>query len=728
MIRHTRFALVSLVCLVLASPVAAPPGHAATLVGSKGRPRSASPAKRQPPRRLRLSVQPAQLFVNRDVQLHIRVTDDRGKPLDGVIVSVLGADYPVEQASHHGSVTMTVHTHQLGRATVRAGITGYSAAAAPLPIVLGPPADVLAIKAGLQVRAPRASAVNGRIGMNLFSNYHATTGKNQFGSLGLRDGTLVDLNQDTDVMIIDPLNQRLTAGELFMEVVHGSVSHHVHVGSAVAATKGTRLDVRTSARTRTSVVRVIEGRVQVTNAGRSVLVGAGQQTTIVGARPPTPPKPTNLRPILVWVYHIPNSTSNVVPPVLVLPTPPGLPTPLHPIHGPGFTPGANPPVTVQPPAPPSGTPVTVTGSIVDRTLTRGVYLLQGQVDVPAKSTLTIAPGSVLEMAGNAYLVVGGTLMAQGTADAPIVFTSASAKPAPGDWGFVQIATAAGSPTSTLDHVQMFYGGGKIYGVLAGIELYVTDGAAPMVRNSAFAQSAGTGVTANGGTRPTLTDDVFADNGGVPLSLPPDDAGLLTGARFGAGSGPVYIRAGSVANDATWQRQDVPYELDGGVSVAAKVALTLAPGSVLEMTGNAYLVVGGTLTARGTADAPIVFTSASAKPVPGDWGFVQIATAAGTPASTLDHVQMFYGGGKIYGVLAGIELLVSGGPAPLVRDCAFVQSAGTGVTVADGGQASVQNSQFYDDAGFAISLPTADTAHVRGNRFGPGQQGIQVRGH
>ena len=71
-----------------------------------------------------------------------------------------------------------------------------------------------------------------------------------------------------------------------------------------------------------------------------------------------------------------------------------------------------------------------------------VYLLKGAVTVPTGVTLTIEPGTVIkgDKATNASLVVlqGGRLMANGTAAAPIVFTSnqAAGSRAPGDWGGV----------------------------------------------------------------------------------------------------------------------------------------------------------------------------------------------------------------------------------------------------------------------------------------------------
>lgn len=77
-----------------------------------------------------------------------------------------------------------------------------------------------------------------------------------------------------------------------------------------------------------------------------------------------------------------------------------------------------------------------------QTLKKGTYHLKGWVYVADGSTLTIEPGTVIkgDKETMAALIVerGGKLMAQGTVDEPIVFTSEMPKGErrPGDWGGV----------------------------------------------------------------------------------------------------------------------------------------------------------------------------------------------------------------------------------------------------------------------------------------------------
>jgi len=101
----------------------------------------------------------------------------------------------------------------------------------------------------------------------------------------------------------------------------------VQAGTAVAATKGTRFDVRYNAKTRSFVVTVVEGRVQVTNRKKSTLVNAGQQTTVAANQPPSAPKKVDLRTVVKWVPTLPNTNAstlpaNLFPPVSVPTKPP----------------------------------------------------------------------------------------------------------------------------------------------------------------------------------------------------------------------------------------------------------------------------------------------------------------------------------------------------------------------------------------------------------------------
>ncbi len=83
-------------------------------------------------------------------------------------------------------------------------------------------------------------------------------------------------------------------------------------------------------------------------------------------------------------------------------------------------------------------------------------------------TLTIEPGVEVRFNANRLLEVTGTLVARGTAETPILFTSNVASPAPGDWGGIQFLDTSTDAAydgddeyvsgSILEHVIVEYAG------------------------------------------------------------------------------------------------------------------------------------------------------------------------------------------------------------------------------------------------------------------------------
>ena len=99
--------------------------------------------------------------------------------------------------------------------------------------------------------------------------------------------------------------------------------------------------------------------------------------------------------------------------------------------------------------------------------------------------------------------------------------------------------------------------------------------------------------------------------------------------------PLFARAetqvsGSITEDTTWSLAGSPYIATGDVTVRQSVSdsgnvptLTIEPGVEVRFAPGTGLYVGddaghGVLSAQGTQDAPITFTSNSATPSPGDW--------------------------------------------------------------------------------------------------------------
>jgi hypothetical protein len=92
------------------------------------------------------------------------------------------------------------------------------------------------------------------------------------------------------------------------------------------------------------------------------------------------------------------------------------------------------------------------------------WTLKGYVYVPEGITLTIEPGTVIKSditeKGALTIERGGKIMAEGTADKPIVFTSGNDFPIAGDWGGVVIL---GRATTNKGEATIEGGIGRMYG-------------------------------------------------------------------------------------------------------------------------------------------------------------------------------------------------------------------------------------------------------------------------
>jgi len=97
-------------------------------------------------------------------------------------------------------------------------------------------------------------------------------------------------------------------------------------------------------------------------------------------------------------------------------------------------------------------------------------------------------------------------------------------------------------------------------------------------------------------------------------------------RARAGAGDVVVIRGEVVRDTVLKRKRT-YLLQGFVTVRAGATLRIRPGTTVYCDVGATLVVerGAKLRAEGTAELPIVFTSAQpeAERRRGDWGGIVV---------------------------------------------------------------------------------------------------------
>ena len=101
-----------------------------------------------------------------------------------------------------------------------------------------------------------------------------------------------------------------------------------------------------------------------------------------------------------------------------------------------------------------------------------VYVVDDNAGIPAGEVLTIEAGTVVRFDGYYFLVIDGTLIADGSEQEPILFTSNKASPAPGDWDRLVFTDSSVDATfdaegnyvdgSIVRHAVFEYGNSAVY--------------------------------------------------------------------------------------------------------------------------------------------------------------------------------------------------------------------------------------------------------------------------
>jgi hypothetical protein len=398
-------------------------------------------------------------------------------------------------------------------------------------------------------------------------------------------------------------------------------------------------------------------------------------------------------------------------------------------------------------------------------------------DATNHPVLTIEPGVTVTFASNAYLSIGmaqvaaapGALQAAGTAASPIVLTSDAANPSAGAWGGVYFNPTADA-TSTLSDAVVKYAGQQFAPLLdTPVDLgsiYVDAGTASPLGNSTplhvllsnltVSNNGGSGIVFFGpyagfaASSGALTISDWA-SGGYPIVIDPNSADtvpttMTTGSGHQGGIGILAEEANTsgggqhiLVHDETWPALPIPYIVDEsdysntssagdcGLFVdgtdSATVTLTIAAPNTVEFQkpaagGACGLYVsqnhsGGRILATGTASAPIVFTSAQATPVPGDWAGITVS--ADPPTADFGTTSFAYCTISYAGEMTTSEVFFDGAPTcgsaigdgtdgPSVNNCAFTNYAGCAIDGLD---------LLDEDTAYGT-----ETAGTNGNTFAP----------
>ncbi len=370
-----------------------------------------------------------------------------------------------------------------------------------------------------------------------------------------------------------------------------------------------------------------------------------------------------------------------------------------------------------------------------------VYTLSGSVEVPKGMTLTVGPGQIIKagVGGQGYsalLTVDGTLSAQGTAAAPVIFTSiyddssggntdndstGTSVGHPGNWSGLQFN--ADSTNNVLDNVDVMYAGGG-----AATAAVHDDGGPLAISNSVVSHSSDNGLQL-AQTNATLDADTFTNNAYDAVAMDLDSNPTITGETAtsfaGNGNNGLVVGSGSLVESLNWTNPDIVYSLSGSVTVPNGMTLTIGAGQVIKAGGPGLLdytllTVDGTLSAQGTAAAPVIFTSIRDDASGGNTDNDSTGTSVGNPGAwsglqfnadstnnVLDYVDVMYAGGGA----ASAEVYDDGGPLTLF-DSVVSYSSDNGVQLAQS-TATLSGDTITNNAYDAVTMDVNSSPIITG---------------
>lgn len=193
-------------------------------------------------------------------------------------------------------------------------------------------------------------------------------------------------------------------------------------------------------------------------------------------------------------------------------------------------------------------------------------------------------------------------------------------------------------------------------------------------------------------------------------------------------------SGIIDRDTAWSPSAcASYVVRTNVLVGAAATLTIAAGTVVRFQADRQLRVAGTLIARGSPDARIVFTSDAAKPAPGDWNALEFIG----PGAIFDELGQYLRGSILqyatveYGGSGDGAVVVNAG-APFIDHCWIRDNRGNGIfkqvniNVTEGADTRITNNRVENNSAHGVHFGNGGTGTVSGNEIiGNGLYGIHA---
>jgi len=371
------------------------------------------------------------------------------------------------------------------------------------------------------------------------------------------------------------------------------------------------------------------------------------------------------------------------------------------------------------------------------------YSISEYIEVNGSATLTIEPGVTLSFDGNIGIEVGnadvGTLVAVGTAQDPITFTSSSSPPLAGDWGGIRLFDGT-LPGTQIAYAKVDFCGADRSGCIVG------DGVSPNVVTIDHVTIDHVGPDSDG-ILEWDSDSNFLITNSTFSNIPEDKyaisvqassfAGIGAGNTFNGGT-MIEIGGGTIGSTASWVDRGTPVAVTGSVwleSVSGNPVLTIGAGMTLMFAATNPPVefsVGyggaGSLVIAGTSAKRVTLTSLAPTPDLGDWVGVEVWSAGKAQISFAD---ISYAGSD--GVSGGGDLILENGNSPAdiaVDHSSFTYSRGYGIYLDCAGATVTPQSTVELNAGISYAHNESDPTNsgLPSENVGPGLTGPDCTFH
>lgn len=250
-----------------------------------------------------------------------------------------------------------------------------------------------------------------------------------------------------------------------------------------------------------------------------------------------------------------------------------------------------------------------------------LYWVKNSITV--SSTLTIQPGTIVKFATSARLTINGSILAAGTADSLIVFTSERDDPyggdtngdgvatggAPGNWDMVYL-NAGSNTSSVLDYCLFRFGGSSGNG---NIRIH---SAVPSVTNITSTQSSNYGLYITSGSNIALSNSYFGGNANDGVLIQGSNPSFYNSSFVGNGRYGIYVNSGS-SNFFSVRKSTFTGNSHGIVADQGTAGVTLTSLDSSDISNN---VNGGVYLVFQTGDQTISYNRVANNGTYGIWCF------------------------------------------------------------------------------------------------------------